>query len=67
MAPSNLPHHPVTDHVIQMFKAKRAVISNASVWDTTKLLPEGALTSDEVTAKMSTPMTGSFVHLYLGE
>jgi len=65
MAPSNLPHHPVTDHT-QMFKAKRAVISNASVWDTTKLLPEGALTSDEVTAKMSTPMTGSFVHLYLG-
>ena len=49
-----------------MFKAKRAVISNASVWDTTKLLPEGALTSDEAAAKMSTPMTGSFVHLYLG-
>jgi hypothetical protein len=25
----------------KVIRAKRAVISNASIWDTTKLLPEG--------------------------
>ena len=36
-------------HVV---KARRAVISNASVWDTTKLLPEGTLPQEAVDAKV---------------
>lgn len=49
----------------KIIKAKRAVISNASIWDTMKLLPKDAI-SDEIREKyMSTPMTGSFVHLHL--
>ena len=36
-------------HVV---KARRAVISNASVWDTTKLLPEGTLPQETVDAKV---------------
>ena len=47
-------------------KAKRAVISNASVWDTMRLLPKGALPERTVSQKMDTPMTGSFVHLHIG-
>ena len=47
-------------------RAKRAVISNASVWDTMGLLPEGTLPATEVQEKMATPMTGSFVHLHIG-
>lgn len=54
-------------------KAKKGVISNASIWDTTKLLQAsansratGALTEEAAEKKMNTPMTGSFVHLHLG-
>mmetsp|Transcript_23956 Transcript_23956/g.23009 ORF Transcript_23956/g.23009 Transcript_23956/m.23009 type:complete len:583 (+) Transcript_23956:116-1864(+) len=50
----------------KIIRAKRAVISNASIWDTTQLLPEGALPEEVVEKKMSTPMTGSFVHLHIG-
>lgn len=50
----------------KIIKAKRAVISNASIWDTTQLLPEGSITTEERKEKMDTPMTNSFVHLYLG-
>jgi phytoene dehydrogenase-like protein len=39
-------------------RAKRAVISNASIWDTTKLLPKGTLNQNVEDKKMSTPMTG---------
>jgi len=50
----------------RILRAKRAVISNASIWDTTRLLPEEALTEPQREARMNTPMTGSFVHLHLG-
>jgi phytoene dehydrogenase-like protein len=52
------------------FRAKRAVISNASVWNTMQLLPKDLIASivspDYIENKMNTPMTGSFVHLHLG-
>jgi len=44
--------------------AKRAVITNASVWDTIGMLPEGVLPPPR--RKMDTPMTSSFVHLHIG-
>ena len=47
-------------------RAKRAVISNASIWDTTKLLPDGAIPPEQREKQMNTPMTGSFVHLHIG-
>ena len=46
-------------------KAKRAVISNASLWDTIKLLPAD-LKNDKEAMFEETPMTNSFVHLHLG-
>ena len=61
-------------------RAKKAVISNASIWDTVNLLPsslptigddskraaiESNLASIKKT-KLETPMTGSFVHLHIG-
>lgn len=50
----------------KVIKAKRAVISNASIWDTTKLLPEGSIPDSNRKEKMETPMTNSFNHLYIG-
>ena len=52
-------------------RAKKGVVSNASVWDTAKLLPKELVESSpqaaaEARAAMQTPMTGSFVHLHLG-
>ncbi|KAK3281303.1 hypothetical protein CYMTET_10900, partial [Cymbomonas tetramitiformis] len=41
------------------------VISNASVWDTQRLLPEGALPGEKQ-EKMETPECASFMHLHLG-
>jgi len=55
----------------KVLKAKRAVISNASIWDTVKLLQaspgcEEVLPPSVAAAKLATPRTGSFVHLHLG-
>lgn len=47
-------------------KARRAVVSNASVWDTLKLLPPDSMREKEATELQKTPMTGSFMHLHLG-
>lgn len=47
-------------------KAKRAVISNASIWDSMRLIPPDAVPAEYREASMETPMTGSFVHLHLG-
>jgi phytoene dehydrogenase-like protein len=61
-------------------RAKKAVISNASIWDTATLLPASlpAVSDDRrrselearLTAlkeeKLATPMTNSFVHLHIG-
>ncbi|MBD2022168.1 NAD(P)/FAD-dependent oxidoreductase [Leptolyngbya sp. FACHB-36] len=43
----------------------RTVISNASVWDTLKLLPKGAVPSFRA-ARQATPECDSFLHLHLG-
>ena len=48
-----------------MIRASGAVISNASVWDTQKLLPRGAAPQKWRQESLATPMTGSFMHLHL--
>ncbi|KAK9903392.1 hypothetical protein WJX75_004649 [Coccomyxa subellipsoidea] len=50
----------------EVIRAARAVISNASVWDTQRLLPTGAAPDSWRKQAMNTPQTGSFVHLHLG-
>lgn len=48
-------------------KAKKAVVSNASVWDTAKLLQASGFDNHRILEeKSSTPTTGSFMHLHLG-
>ena len=50
-----------------MVRARRAVISSASVWDTAaRLLPPGALPAPAAAATAATPECGSFIHLHLG-
>ena len=46
--------------------ARKAVISNASVWDTLKLLPQGALPHSFIQERAATPECESFMHLHLG-
>ena len=50
----------------EVIRAGSAVISNASVWDTQKLLPSGAASQKWRQESLATPMTGSFMHLHLG-
>lgn len=48
-------------------RAKKAVVSNASVWDTAKLLRASGYDNQMILEeKLSTPTTGSFMHLHLG-
>jgi|APGre2960657444_1045066.scaffolds.fasta_scaffold00106_9 phytoene dehydrogenase-like protein len=47
-------------------KARRAVVSSASIWDTPRLLPPGALPPAAAAAAAATPECGSFIHLHLG-
>ena len=49
-----------------IIKASKAVISNASVWDTLKLLPEGAVSQSWLQEKQNTPECESFMHRHLG-
>lgn len=42
------------------------IVSNASVWDTLKLLPKGALPQSFVQKRQSIPVCDSFMHLHLG-
>jgi hypothetical protein len=46
--------------------AKVAVVSNASVWDTQRLLPAGALPASYTRDALATPECDSFLHLHLG-
>ena len=46
--------------------ARVAVVSNASVWDTLKFLPDGALPKPWIQQRQSTPECQSFMHLHLG-
>ncbi|WP_392533818.1 phytoene desaturase family protein [Nostoc sp. C117] len=50
----------------QEIRASRAVISNASVWDTLKLLPEKAVPKQFRAKRQATPECDSFMHLHLG-
>ena len=50
----------------EVIRAGSAVISNASVWDTQKLLPRSAAPQKWRQESLATPMTGSFMHLHLG-
>ncbi|MDZ8184252.1 MAG: NAD(P)/FAD-dependent oxidoreductase [Nostoc sp. ChiSLP02] len=50
----------------QEIRARKAVISNASVWDTLKLLPENAVSKQFRAQKQATPECDSFMHLHLG-
>jgi carotene isomerase len=47
-------------------RASKAVVSNASVWDTLALIPEQALPQSFVKARTETPECESFMHLHLG-
>lgn len=49
----------------EIFQARRAVVSNASIWDTLNLLPEKAL-SPAFRQRQATPPCDSFMHLHLG-
>ncbi len=46
--------------------ARKAVVSNASVWDTLGLVPADALPQKFVTKRQATPCCDSFMHLHLG-
>ena len=50
----------------QKITASKAVISNASVWDTLKLLPKNALPQSFIKERAATPECESFMHLHLG-
>lgn len=50
----------------KVLQARQAVISNASIWDTLKLVPQGALPSRFVEQRQATPACDSFMHLHLG-
>lgn len=52
--------------MFQFIRARKAVVSNASMWDTLKLLPPGALPDSYVKGVNTTPQCESFMHLHLG-
>jgi carotene isomerase len=47
-------------------RTRKAVVSNASVWDTLKLLPAGALPQKFQVQRETIPPCDSFMHLHLG-
>jgi len=47
-------------------KAREAVVTNASIWDTTRMLPPGCVPPSWLEGCVKTPETGSFMHLHLG-
>lgn len=50
-----------------VIRAKHAVVSNASIWDTQNLLPADVPPVQQYSQEAdSTPQTGSFMHLHLG-
>ncbi len=50
----------------QQIAARKAVISNASVWDTLKLIPQGVMPKSFREQRQTTPECNSFMHLHLG-
>lgn len=49
-----------------VIRASKAVISNASAWDTVKLLPKEVVPADYLASIEQMPMNRSFMHLHLG-
>ena len=52
-----------------VIKARKGVVTNASVWDTQGLLPNQDITPKQrewSSEAKQTPQTGSFMHLHLG-
>lgn len=50
----------------QFVRARKAVVSNASMWDTLKLLPKEAVPKSYQDRIVRTPQCESFMHLHLG-
>ncbi|CAM0877937.1 unnamed protein product [Alopecurus aequalis] len=50
----------------QIVRAKKAVVSNASMWDTLDLLPPDAVPKSYQDKVKATPQCESFMHLHLG-
>ena len=50
----------------KVIKAKRSVISNASIWNTLELIKDEDLNPEIRKTKYNTPMTDSFMHLHIG-
>ncbi|GLT74696.1 hypothetical protein SLA2020_464810 [Shorea laevis] len=50
----------------QFIRAKKAVVSNASIWDTLNLLPKEAVPNSYMERISRTPQCESFMHLHLG-
>ena len=50
----------------QRIRARQAVVSNASVWDTLQLLPAGSVPEKFRRDRQSTPPCASFMHLHVG-
>ncbi|MEW5301350.1 MAG: hypothetical protein WDW36_004213 [Sanguina aurantia] len=49
-----------------VIKARKAVVSGASIWDTLRLLPPGSAPPEYAEASEDTPMCPSFMHLHIG-
>ena len=47
-------------------RANKAVVSNASIWDTLPLIPDGVLPKSFIEERSHTPECESFMHLHLG-
>ncbi|KAK1323725.1 hypothetical protein QJS10_CPA02g00775 [Acorus calamus] len=50
----------------QFVRAKKAVVSNASMWDTLNMLPTEAIPRSNAEGIRKTPQCDSFMHLHLG-
>jgi phytoene dehydrogenase-like protein len=50
----------------KVYKANKAVISNATLWDTVPMLPPDAMPREWIEEATSTAMCESFMHLHLG-
>lgn len=52
--------------ILQFIRAKKAVVSNASMWDTLKLLPKEVVPKSYSDRVNTTTQCDSFMHLHLG-
>lgn len=50
----------------EVLRASRAIISNASTWDTLRLIPDQAIPQKFRQSRQATPASPSFMHLHLG-